>query len=241
MIQLAICDDSREDRNAIKCILESYFKKRNEEIKTTEYEDGVILLDDYADKSVHFFDIIFLDVFMKKSQGIDVAKKLRSYDKKVSIVLTTGTEDFAMSGYAVHAYGYLVKPVQKEAMNSLLDDFVRYFHCDRKQTLLIKNRNVRERISYGEIIYMESMNPYVYIHLKDGSEHRIHAKLGDVEKEVTGKSFIRCHQSFIINLSEVHKADKVFHMSDGTEIPIRRSELKELKEKYYQYIIQTGL
>ena len=88
---------------------------------------------------------------------------------------------------------------------------------------------------------MESMNPYVYIYLKDKSVHRIHAKLGDVEKEVAGKSFIRCHQSFIINMSEVQKADKVFHMSDGTKIPIRRSELKELKEKYYQYVIQTGL
>ena len=53
MIQIAICDDSGEDRNAIKCILESYFKRRNEEIKMTEYEDGVILLDDYADKSEH--------------------------------------------------------------------------------------------------------------------------------------------------------------------------------------------
>ena len=146
-----------------------------------------------------------------------------------------------MSGYAVHAYGYLVKPVRKAELDGLLDDFVRDFHCDRKQTLLIKNRNVHERIAYGEIIYMESMNPYVYIYLKDKSVHRIHAKLGDVEKEVAGKSFIRCHQSFIINMSEVQKADKVFHMSDGTKIPIRRSELKELKEKYYQYVIQTGL
>lgn len=138
MIQIAICDDSGEDRNAIKCILESYFKRRNEEIKMTEYEDGVILLDDYADKSVHYFDLIFLDIFMKKSQGIDVAKELRSYDKKVSIVLTTATDEFAMSGYAVHAYGYLVKPVRKAELDGLLDDFVRDFHCDRKQTLLIK-------------------------------------------------------------------------------------------------------
>ena len=241
MIQIAICDDSREDRNAIKCILENYFNTRNKKIKLTEYEDGVVLLDDYADKSVHYYDLIFLDIFMKKSQGIDVAKQLRAYDKKVSIVLTTATDEFAMSGYAVHAYGYLVKPIQKAETDGLLDDFVRYFHCDRKQTLLIKNRNVHERIAYGEIIYMESMNPYVYIYLKDKSVHRIHAKLGDVEKEVAGKSFIRCHQSFIINMSDVQKVDKVFHMSDGTEIPIRRSELKELKEKYYQYVIQTGL
>lgn len=236
VIKIAICDDSKEDRERIKGFLKTYFQQRNEDTELTEYEDGSSLLDDYADKSVTFFDVIFLDILMKKSQGINVAKSLREFDKKVCIVFTTDTGEFAMSGYAVHAYGYLIKPIAKADAFALMDDFVQYYQHESEQIFLIKRRSIQEKVPYKDIIFMESQNPYVYIHLKDKSIHRIHAKLKDVENEVEGKRFIRCHQSFIINLSEVQKADKTFHMSDGTQIPIRRQRVREMKERYSLFL-----
>ena len=241
MIRFAICDDFAEDREFVRKVLTAYFYKRNERIEITEYEEGTVLLDDYADGDTVCFDAIFLDIFMRKSHGMKVAEQLRLYDKNVSIILITTTDEFALAGYGVHAYSYLLKPIESETLVELLDGFVRFFHADRKESLLVKNGTTQERIRYNDIVYLESQTPYVYIHLRDGAVHRISAKLTDVEEELKGRSFTRCHQSFIVNFENVVKVDKVFHMEDGTQVPIRRQEMKAMKEAYYQYVIKTTL
>lgn len=241
MIRFAICDDFAEDRDFIRKVLTAYFHKRNERIEITEYEEGTVLLDDYADADGACFDVIFLDIFMRKSHGMRVAEQLRHYDKQVSIILITTTDEFALAGYGVHAYSYLLKPIKPETLVELLDGFVRYFHGDRRESLLVKNGTTQERIPYNEIVYLESQTPYVYIHLRDGSVHRINAKLVDVERELADRGFVRCHQSFIVNFENVIKVDKVFHMEDGTQVPIRRQEMKAMKEAYYQHVIKTTL
>ncbi len=58
-----------------------------------------------------------------------VAEQLRQYDKNVSIILITTTDEFALAGYGVHAYSYLLKPIESETLVELLDGFVRFFSC----------------------------------------------------------------------------------------------------------------
>lgn len=71
-------------------------------------------------------------------------------------------------------------------------------------------------------------------------------KLGDVEKGGDReKDTSLVVKSFIINLSEVHKADKVFHMSDGLVIPhpeirIKRAEGKVLSVYPYRQDCSRG-
>ena len=48
--------------------------------------------------------------------------------------------------------------------------------------------------------------------------------------------FLRCHQSYIVNLAHVHTLeDSSFQMEDGTSIPISRAFYKEAKNAYYHY------
>ena len=58
--------------------------------------------------------MIFLDIDMKGISGIDTARKIRVRDKKAKIIYVTAYEDFREYAFGVHAFGYLVKPVEKE-------------------------------------------------------------------------------------------------------------------------------
>ena len=241
MIRIAVCDDCRIDRSKILNTLTAYFNKRNEKIAIVEYEDGISLLEDYEDRDVGCFDLVFLDIIMGRSHGVDVARKLREFDPRACLIFITTTPEFALEGYSVHAFQYLIKPVDKQTLIKLLDGFVKLFHRDRKTSILIKNKGTQERIPYKDIVYMESQTPYVYVHLVDGSIHRINAKLVDVLNEIKVKNFIRCHQSFIVNLSKVKKMDKCFIMEGGDKIPVRRNDIKVMREKYYQFVIETTI
>ncbi len=59
------------------------------------------------------FDIIILDMLMKPLNGIETARLIRKYDSEVPILIVTGTVEYAMDGYQVNAYRYILKPVDK--------------------------------------------------------------------------------------------------------------------------------
>ena len=58
-------------------------------------------------------------------------------------------------------------------------------------------------------------------------------KLDDVDRWICGETFVRCHNSFIVNLNYIAQYSKTsFLMKNGAEIPISRSHQKEVKEKF---------
>lgn len=59
-------------------------------------------------------DIAFLDIEMRIMDGISVAKKLKSLRPQVHIIFVTSYENYAVDAFAIHATGYLLKPVSME-------------------------------------------------------------------------------------------------------------------------------
>ena len=66
-MNIAICDDSREERRELRDILE----KLQKDAVITECEDGQELLDRMA--SGETFDLVFVDIFMNQVGGLDPA------------------------------------------------------------------------------------------------------------------------------------------------------------------------
>ena len=56
-------------------------------------------------------DIAFLDIQMREMSGIILAKKLKEIHPKVNIVFVTGYSQYANEAFALHASGYVYKPV----------------------------------------------------------------------------------------------------------------------------------
>ena len=63
---------------------------------------------------------------MKGISGIDTARKIRVRDKKAKIIYVTAYEDFREYAFGVHAFGYLVKPVEKEKILEILQEAFDY-------------------------------------------------------------------------------------------------------------------
>lgn len=105
MKKIAICDDEP----AVRKQMEAYFKELESVFCISYFESGEALLE-----SDVLYDVIFLDIDMKGISGIDTARKIRVRDKKAKIIYVTAYEDFREYAFGVHAFGYLVKPVEKK-------------------------------------------------------------------------------------------------------------------------------
>lgn len=68
-------------------------------------------------------DVAFLDVRMPELSGLDLAIKLKEYYPKVNVIFVTGYQEYASDAFALHASGYVHKPVSPgavwEQMNNL--------------------------------------------------------------------------------------------------------------------------
>ena len=92
-------------------------------------------------------------------------------------------------------------------------------------------------LALERISHFENRLHKVYATLTDGSVIPLSQKLSAILESVTEQEiFLRCHQSYIVNLAHVRTLeDTFFQMEDGTSIPISRAFYKEAKNAYYHY------
>jgi len=66
-------------------------------------------------------DLAFLDIEMGGMDGLQLAKRLKDIYGKVNIVFTTGYSKYALDAYAIHASGFLMKPISADAVIEAVD------------------------------------------------------------------------------------------------------------------------
>lgn len=238
MLQIAVCDDCKKDREFLKELLEKYFADKEELYHVSEYSEGQEFVDDYEECRLKA-DIIFLGIVMEKVNGLDAAKRIRNCDDKVKIIFISRSRDFAVESFEVDALGYLLKPAEWERFERVMDKFLGGFQKACSNSLFIRRGKRGERIPYSEILYLESENTSIYIHLKNGEIIRIYGKLNDYETELQDWNFVRCHRSYIVNLATVISIGQEFLLSNGSKIPIRRKDKKQIRDIFCRYINES--
>ena len=65
----------------------------------------------------------FLDIEMGGMNGLQLAKHLKEIYCKTIIVFVTGYSEYALDAFALHAGGYLLKPVTSKAITEVVEHF----------------------------------------------------------------------------------------------------------------------
>ena len=230
-MRIAVCDDSSLDRELFVALLHHYFVNKPISKEIIQYENGVDLLHDVEDDM--WFDIVFLDIYMNDLLGIDVAHKLRSLGYRGHIIFLTATADFAVDSYEVEALGYLLKPQSFEKLSQVMDRAIRTMTTN---TYLVKNHSKIIRVPYHEILYAESMNSKCIMHCCNDQSYVIYKRLTTIEHELNDKRFLRCHQSYLVNMDYIHQVDSQFTLVTGDTVAIRQRDLKSIRQAVLHYL-----
>ena len=230
-MRIAVCDDSSLDRELFVALLHHYFVNKPISKEIIQYENGVDLLHDVEDDM--WFDIVFLDIYMNDLLGIDVAHKLRSLGYRGHIIFLTATADFAVDSYEVEALGYLLKPQSFEKLSQVMDRATREMTTNTYQ---VKSHAKIIRVPYHEILYAESMNSKCIMHCCNDQSYVIYKRLTDIEHELNDARFLRCHQSYLVNMDHIHQVDSQFTLVTGDTVAIRQRDLKSIRQTVLHYL-----
>lgn len=224
MINIAICDDDKNVINEIKNCIEEY-KWGNCTIST--YSCGEELLRDKKN-----FHVIFLDIDMTGIDGIETAKKIRSYDKSVRIIYVTNFTDYVNLAFQVHAFGYLNKPVNKEQILKQLNEAMEYSKENEEEKIEFITSEGIVRLSPKDIYFFEYLSRRVKIKTID-KVYTIKENITTIAESMYKYRFLMPHKSFTVNLLYVKsiKGYDIF-MMDGTTIPLSQKKSVEFREQF---------
>ena len=221
--RVAICDDSPADLSAVSQILGDWAADRGVEIITEIFSSAERFLFRYSEEKA--FDILLLDIEMGAMDGVTMAKRVRRDNEAVQIVFITGYSDYIAEGYEVAALHYLMKPINREKLLSVLDRAL----DKRKQQdrcLILESAGELVRLPFYEIRYLDVHQNYVTVHAK--ADHTVKRTLGDFEKELDDR-FCRVGRNLIVNLNCIQRVTKTeVRLSDGTVLSLPRGAYEPL-------------
>ena len=96
MLLVAIADDDPRDAALLKGLTEDYFARNGVAVMTHVFPDGLDFI-----RSSENHDIVFLDIQMKKLDGLETARFLRKIGKDSILIFVTNMAQFAIKGYEV--------------------------------------------------------------------------------------------------------------------------------------------
>ena len=149
-MKIAVCDDSRENRGALRALLEAY---GHDIFEIREYGSGAEL---YADMDyIRECGIVFLDINMDGMDGLETARKIKAECPKVHIVLVTAYVNYALDGYKVKASRFLLKDDLEQTQQECMDDILREIRQEERVVEFgFVEGNVRLKVD--DIIYIET-------------------------------------------------------------------------------------
>ena len=221
--RIAIVDDSRPDAGFVRDILKTWADQRHADIQAEVFPSAESFLFRYAeDKS---WDILLLDIEMGAMDGVTMAKRVRQDNEAVQIVFITGYSDYIAEGYEVAALHYLMKPVNREKLLTVLDRAMEK-RKQEERCLNLEAYGEMVLIPFYEIRYLDVHQNYVTVHAK--ADHTVKRTLGDFEKELDDR-FFRVGRSMILNLKFIQRVTKTeVRLSDGTVLPLPRGAYEPL-------------
>lgn len=178
-------------------------------------------------------DLLFLDINMPYLNGIDFLEQL---ENPPLCIFTTAYSEYALEGFRLQVVDYLLKPIAfnrfYQAVNKAQQQFIINEKLKKNTPLddpflYVRQSDTFIKVSWVDILYVESMQNYTKLHFKDKSLV-IHQTMKAIEESLPSEHFFRIHKSFLINIIHIDMISGGRLFINKTELPISRTRKEEL-------------
>ncbi|MBB1286160.1 response regulator transcription factor [Flavisolibacter sp. BT320] len=240
MIQALIIDDEKHSCEALQLLLQDNCPQV--EVVGIAYAGEEALVQIQRLKP----QLIFLDIEMPHMTGFQLLERLPVIDFEV--IFTTSYDQYAIRAFKFSALDYLLKPVDREELESAVQKVVQKVSAKIPEQLNILLQKLQqpaavqrialptmqglELVPIQEIIHCSSQSNYTAFQLKENRCLLVSRTLKEVEEMLSDHAFLRVHHSHLVNLNEVIRYVKgeggYLVMTDGSTIDVSRGRKEVL-------------
>lgn len=213
--RFAICDDESLQSNYLKSLVMAWSEEKELDCSVKTFSSAESLLFHGCEE----FDILLLDIEMAGMNGVELAKRVRERDETSVIIFVTGYSEYIAEGYDVQALNFLVKPIDRAKLFTVLDKAARLL-SKNERSISLEQKGEVYLVPLREIRFIEVSGNYVSVHAK--TTLTVKKTLAELEKLLDDR-FVRTGRSFIVNLTYVRRITKTdVFLSTDESVPLSR-------------------
>ena len=235
MINVAICDDEKYDREQLENVITKYFTHHQIKYHLDLFVSGEEFCS--LGHNMAKYDVVFLDISMGGINGMEVAYKIRAVKSNTYIVFVTGFINYIFEGYKVDAIRYIMKDKLAVSVVECLDAIISKMNTNRNKIEILFIEGKRQ-LYIDQIFYIESQKHKLFFEIFDieSGTYNMYEKLDNLEQKYKEYGFLRIHKSYLVNMKYITKivSYKAILIS-GLEIPIPKQRYQAVKEAFALY------
>jgi two-component system LytT family response regulator len=213
-------------------VMKEYISHHTQLQLITTFQDAIAAAQYIKKKKI---DLLFIDINMPDITGLDL---VRSLNEPPMVIFTTAHQKFAVEGFELNAIDYLLKPISPERFEKAVNKALEYhaFRQSRVSTpgpsyIFVYIEYRMQKIEISIIEYIESLEDYIRIHLKDGKTLMTLMTLKGVLEKLPPDKFKRIHRSYIVALDSMQSVlNRKIKLNSGTELPLSESYLDVIQQ-----------
>jgi two-component system, LytTR family, response regulator len=197
----------------------------------------------------HGPDVVLLDIQMPQLDGFEVVAALGEAQQP-AVIFVTAHDQYALRAFEIHAFDYLLKPVDPDRLRMAMDRAVTtpprapQGGVTRRILTLLEQLAQRERgfgrdrlvvrtperaffLRADTIDWIEAAGKFVHLHV-GRAIHALRESMAELEQELDAARFVRISRSVIVNLDRIQEiqpwfqGDYVLILTDGTRLTSTR-------------------
>lgn len=243
-MKVIIVDDERLARNELRNLI-SEFPEIEIIDEATNAQEALTKISEQQP------DVVFMDIHMPHTNGIEALKQLKELDEIPKVVFVTAYDEHAIEAFRLNALDYLLKPVDPTRLNETISKLLKAeeeehydapHQSNRKERpleisdqIFIKDGEKCYFVALQDIRYFESMGNYVKVFFHT-NKPMILRSLNSLEERLSPDHFFRANRKYIINLNHISAIENWFNgglqvtLSENEKIEISRRQTIRFKE-----------
>lgn len=228
MYSIAIYDSIPNRGEKLSQLCKSIMKKQGIPCDIQTYTNPKLII-----QEIHPFNLVIIDITRQPAIGLWIGKELRLHCYYKHLIFISDCDVYHQQAFDLHAFQYLYIPLHQD---SLVKTLLESYHMQNHGPyLVLRIHEDYQRIPLVNIMYIESERIYVFIHLTN-EIIRYREKLSTILKYLESYPFIRCHQSYIINLLQVKKIEpNMAYTIDNQQIPISKAYSQIVRKAFLSF------
>lgn len=234
MIKTVIVEDDAATAATIEKYIGKYFAASGAAADVVRFGDAREFLREYTAA-----DVVFMDIDLPGLNGMEAVRELRKKDAEVTVIFVTNLAQYAVSGYEVSAFDFIVKPIAYGSFAMKLRRLMQYLAARRQCEIGVVTRHGTVAVRADEIKYVEIMRHVVTYHTVRG-DFVGGGTLKNVMSMLDELPFVLCNRCYLVNLRYVTQIVRNEVCVGGDMLQISAPRRKSFLDRFNEYLGAGG-
>lgn len=233
-LKIAFVDDDQGCLDTMADLVQDFTRSRQSRIETASFLETDSFLHSFRSSE---YAAVFMDIYFRNGQdGMTAARELRCIDSGLLLIFLTSSPDFMPGAFSCHAFDYVVKPVTRKRIFTVLADMMEVIQPERPYVELRTGRQ-SVRVFHDEIVSASSEGHYMNIRLGDGRILRTRMTAREFAALVDGDPrFLLINKGIIVNADTIADFEgNTCLLGNGERLPVRVRDRLRIEQAARDY------